>query len=121
MQLFDSKTDLPITAGLFARVLLRWGWEQLAGTSFGTKFVAMSVILWDQMLPEVRPVAWGAWTTACTWLEPRLIVPDTILRAYNSTTLPHDLGDASSFTPCRCETGILNRLYSRSCAKVVVG
>lgn len=53
MQLFDSKTDLPITAGLFARVLFRWGWEQLAGTSFGTKFVAMSVILWDQMLPEV--------------------------------------------------------------------
>ncbi|THX60298.1 hypothetical protein D6D06_01366 [Aureobasidium pullulans] len=61
------------------------------------------------------------YTTEWPSAHPITAIPGTILRAYNSTTLPHDLGDASSFTPCRCETGILNRLYSRSCAKVVVG
>ncbi|KAI4834108.1 hypothetical protein E4T44_09046 [Aureobasidium sp. EXF-8845] len=51
MQLFSSEADLP---KLVARKsALCWTFQQLAGTFLGTTIVGTSVILWDQMLPEV--------------------------------------------------------------------
>ncbi|KAI5241947.1 hypothetical protein E4T42_07857 [Aureobasidium subglaciale] len=136
MQLVIAKTDLPITADLFARNperLLCWIRKQLAGTSFGTKFAGTSVILWDQMLPEVDstwplkgPFA-AVMMQAMVFSDGAHLVGYSIHRldvsppAYIPTTLPRDYGNASSSKSCRCKSGMLSPACTNSCAKVFAG
>jgi hypothetical protein len=56
MQLFDLEAELPKPRRPLSRESVRalcWTFQQLAGTFLGSRLARTSVILWDQVLPEV--------------------------------------------------------------------
>lgn len=128
MQLFNSEADLP---KLVARnSALCWTFQQLAGTFLGTTIVGTSVILWDQMLPEV--VSFHAVQTVPSRLDSHLATLrvvgwdlDSCLHAsFRSLSYPCCLAirDAPAI-PCAagCKSGMFLTACTNSCAKFIAG